>query len=197
MTGSNLKTPHRPLDTRIFFIGPRASGKTTLARAVAAALHCQWVDTDALVQEAAEQSIAELVDAHGWDAFRDLETRMLQDVCTHHPAGQLVVATGGGIVLRPENRQALRVSGAVFWLQATGDCITSRLRTSLHASQRPSLTGADPIAEAAQVAASRESLYRETAHCVLDAALPIATLTQQVLAAMRDPSDLCPEGPVL
>ncbi|GAB7078363.1 shikimate kinase AroL [Megalodesulfovibrio paquesii] len=172
---------------KIFLIGPRASGKTTLARALAEALQGTWLDTDALVQQQAGMSIAELVDAQGWEAFRDLESAVLQVTCGRQ-AGQapLFAATGGGMILRPENRAALRAAGLVLWLNASGDLITARLAANLEPGQRPSLTGDDPVTEAARVAASRESLYRETAHAALDASLPVAELVRQARQLIDD-----------
>lgn len=165
---------------QVFLIGPRASGKTTLARALAAALQGDWVDTDALVQQQAGMSIADIVAAKGWEAFRDLESAVLNQLCASAPQNRpLLVATGGGMVLRPENRAAMRAAGLALWLNASGELITARLAAHLDPGQRPSLTGDDPVAEAARVAASRESLYRETSHAILDASRPVAELVRQ------------------
>ncbi|WP_034608191.1 shikimate kinase AroL [Megalodesulfovibrio gigas] len=172
---------------RIFLVGPRASGKTTLARSLAAALDGDWLDTDTLTQQHAGMSIAELVAARGWEAFRDLESAALAEACAMPAAAApLLVATGGGMVLRPENRQAMREAGLVLWLDAPGELITARLAAHLDPGQRPSLTGDDPVAEAARVAASRESLYREAAHAVLDAAQPLTELVEQARRRIND-----------
>lgn len=173
---------------RIFFIGPRASGKTTLARSLAQALGGRWLDTDAMAQQHAGCSIADLVSARGWEAFRDLESAVLAQAAAMPAtaAAPLLVATGGGMVLRPENRRIMRQAGLVLWLNAPGELITARLAAHLEPGQRPSLTGDDPVAEAARVAASRESLYREASHAALDAAQPVAKLARQARQCIND-----------
>ena len=161
----------------LFFVGLRGSGKTTVAQAVAQMLNRPLVDTDEIVQTAAGQSIAQLVEDKGWEAFRDLETASLSHVCLSD--GQ-VVATGGGIILRPQNREMLRSRGRVFYLMATVPVLSQRLAANPLDAQRPSLTGKPLEQELIDSLREREPLYLETAHMILDAAKPIQELVEDV-----------------
>lgn len=149
----------------LFLIGPRGSGKTTVGRCLARLLDKSFLDTDQLVAEAAGQSIAGIVAAKGWSAFRDLESE-----CLARAAGSgAVTATGGGVVLSPQNCELMRASGPVFYLHCPVEVLAARLSANLSAKDRPSLTGRDPIEEAAAVLAEREPLYRRTAHFIVAA----------------------------
>jgi len=163
--------------TNVFFIGPRASGKTTLARAVAQGLGLVCVDTDELVAESSGKSIANVVQAHGWQAFRDLEHKALEQVCAQ--TGQ-VVATGGGIVLREDNREIMRSTGWVFYLLAQPDLLQTRLARQEDEAWRPSLSGMSPNKEVGEIMAEREPLYLQTLHYILPADREVAELVQDV-----------------
>lgn len=162
----------------IFFIGPRGSGKTTLARAVAQRLGLVCTDTDELVQELAGSSIAQIVQDQGWDAFRELEHEVLSRICAR--TGQ-VVATGGGVVLKEENRNLLRSSGKVFYLMAPAEVLHQRLADQEDAAWRPSLSGLPADQEMAQTLAQREPLYFQTLHYILPAHRSVEELVQDVL----------------
>ena len=110
-------------DRTIYLIGPRASGKTTLGRSLAERLSRPFVDLDAVFLERTGETIAALVAREGWDAFRRRESVILADVAA--TPGQ-VVATGGGAVLMPENREVLG-KGLVFYLQAAPERLAERL----------------------------------------------------------------------
>lgn len=152
----------------IFLIGPRACGKTTVGKLLAAKRGLAFVDCDRVMQVRLGESIADFVARRGWDAFRDFEAEILAELTG---LGDQVVATGGGAVLRPENRRRMREAGTVFYLQADADTLAARLALDPLHEQRPSLTDASLVDEAAQVLCERESLYRETAHHVVSAEL--------------------------
>ena len=162
---------------RIFLVGGRGAGKTTVGKALACALDWRCVDTDILVEESAGMSIACLVEKSGWEHFRERENAALEHVCR---MDQVVVSTGGGIVVKPENRERLRCSGLVVWLNADAKILASRIGAREGWSSRPSLTGASPAEEMALVLAQREPLYRYVATLVLDAALPVAELVDMI-----------------
>lgn len=175
----------------VFLIGPRASGKTSLGRPLAARLAGEFLDLDAMAVEKAGCTIADLVACKGWEAFRHLESQLLQGLCRRGLTGSLerplVAATGGGAVLDAANRALMRRHGRVLWLDAPVPVLEARLRADLAPDQRPSLTGDDPVAEAGRIAREREPLYRECAHHRLDASLPLAALLDQADLVLQSP----------
>ena len=154
----------------IFLIGARASGKTSLARVLSKELVLPMRDADAVFVERIGQSIAEFVEDKGWDAFRNMEAQILAELCSGEP---LVVATGGGVVLRPENRALLKSSGLAVYLKAEADILLARLGKNPLPGQRPALTGLDEAEEIRKTLAEREPLYQECADLVLDADQPL------------------------
>jgi shikimate kinase len=158
-----------PADDRtIFLIGPRASGKTTLGRRLAERLSRSFVDLDAVFLERQGETIADLVAREGWDAFRRVEAAILADVAA--TSGQ-VVATGGGAVLLPENRELLS-QGLVLYLQATPERLAERLLADLNEEQRPKLTDLGLREEIMATLAEREPLYLSCAHAILPERAP-------------------------
>lgn len=152
----------------VILVGYRGCGKTTVARLLAARLHLPPIDADDLLEARVGRSIAAVIAADGEPAFRNLESEVLAEVLAGPPA---VLATGGGVVLREDNRVLLRSSGRpVVWLQADAGVIRSRLAADpTTASRRPGLAGADPLAEVADTLAAREPLYADVANVAFDA----------------------------
>ncbi|MHC1790159.1 shikimate kinase [Solidesulfovibrio sp.] len=150
-------------DTNIYLIGPRASGKTTLGRRLAQSLDRPFVDLDARFVETRGETIAALVQREGWDAFRQAEAAILADTAK---AQGIVAATGGGVVLLPQNR-ALLARGLVLYLQAHPDRLAERLMADLNAEQRPNLTELGLKEEIVATLAEREPLYLSLAHACL------------------------------
>ncbi|MBY0228554.1 MAG: shikimate kinase, partial [Gemmataceae bacterium] len=145
----------------LFLIGARGSGKTTAARLVAERLGRDWIDADAELERRAGRTVSELFAAEGEAAFRALESEVLADLCGRT---RLVVATGGGVVLSPINRERMRSTGRVVWLRADPTALWARISADpTTAARRPALAGGGPE-EVAQVLAAREALYQECAH---------------------------------
>lgn len=165
----------------IFLIGARGCGKTTVGQRLAAACQYAFLDTDQVLQQRAEKSIADIVAQEGWPAFRMRETQTLQSVV----APQTVIATGGGIILAPVNREYLQNNGIVIYLKAPATVLAGRLEITPEASQRPTLTGKPIAEEVREVLAQRDALYRETAHHVVDAACDPDDVVAQILAAIN------------
>lgn len=165
----------------IFLVGARGCGKTTVGRALALAQGCQFIDTDYWLQEAAQQTIAEIVDNEGWDAFRARETAALEAVT----APARVVATGGGIILSEYNRRFMREKGIVIYLCAPVSVLADRLEAFPEEGQRPTLTGKPISEEVSEVLALRDALYREAAHHVVDAAQAPDQVVSDIEAALR------------
>ncbi len=153
-------------DRPVFLIGYRATGKSTVARLLAERLDCDWIDADDLVEERAGKSIAAIFAEDGEPAFRDLEAEIVAELCGRR---RLVVALGGGAVLREASRTAVRQAGTVAWLTADVETIARRLAADQStASRRPSLTDAGVVAEIQSVLTQREPIYRECATFEVD-----------------------------
>ncbi len=147
---------------KIVLVGYRGTGKSTVAKLLAARLGLEAVSTDRLVEARVGSSISAFVAAHGWPAFRVIEAEVVREVATRDG---LVIDTGGGAILDSASRAALRAGARVFWLTASPDAIAARIGND---SSRPALTaGRSPIEEIERVLAEREPLYREIAHDVV------------------------------
>ena len=167
---------------RLTLVGYRGTGKSTVAAVLADRLGVAWRDADAVLEDRIGRSIAALVGSRGEAAFRDVETEVLRDTL---PAFTGVLATGGGVVLRPENRRLLRERGRpVVWLTAPVDVILRRLAADpTTAARRPALSGGDPLDEVAAALHAREPLYREVADVAFDTATdPPAVVAERILA---------------
>jgi shikimate kinase len=151
----------------IFLIGPRGSGKSTVARLLAARLGWGLVDADAELERRAALTIREVFDREGEAGFRERESAVLADLCRGE---RQVIATGGGVVLRADNRARLRAGGWVVWLTDAAVVLRQRLMSdTATAERRPSLTGAGAVAleEIEQVLRQRLPLYEECADVAL------------------------------
>lgn len=145
----------------IVLVGMMGTGKTTVGAAVAARLGRPFVDTDALVEARAGRSVRAVFAEEGEAGFRDLEAEALADVlASPDPA---VVATGGGAVLRADNRERLR-GAFVVWLRAAPATLVARTAGADH---RPLLDG-DPAGALDRLAEARRPLYEAVADAVVD-----------------------------
>lgn len=172
----------------VTLIGYRGTGKSTVAAALAAALGRGWVDADAALEGECGMTIAELIRQRGEGGFRDAEETLLGTLLEGE-AG--VVATGGGVVLRPGNRASLRTRGGlVVWLTAPAAVIRGRLAADpATATRRPALGGGNVLDEVDAALAAREPLYRECAGFVVDAsALPPAAIAAAILERLEGPA---------
>lgn len=170
-------------------IGYRGTGKSTVAARLGGALDCGWCDADAELEKKLGVTIATLVREHGEPRFRDEEAIVLADLVRVFPG---VVATGGGVVLRPANRVLLRRAGRpVIWLTADAESIRRRLAADpTTADRRPALSaraGGDPLAEVETMLADREPLYRECADVCFDtSAVPPDETVARILSWLAD-----------
>ncbi|MEO5881940.1 MAG: shikimate kinase, partial [Caldimonas sp.] len=141
----------------ISLIGLPAVGKSTVGRRLSRQLGIDFADCDARLEQRFGCRIREFFEAEGEDRFRDAESAMLEELIAGDDA---VIATGGGIVLRPANRLLLRQRTLCVYLKADPQALFHRLR---HDTKRPLLQVADPAARLAELSAEREPLYREAA----------------------------------
>ena len=151
---------------RVVLVGLRCSGKTTVGSLVAAKLGWEFLDADEELVKRAGRSIADIFATDGEPFFRKLEKDVLADLCRRE---KLVLATGGGAVLDPENVSTMREGALVVHLDAPVDVLWTRMQTDPATGvQRPALTDLDGRAEMAAVAAKRAELYKAARHVVVD-----------------------------
>ncbi len=147
-------------------IGLRGTGKSTVGRIVAERLGRPFADADVELETRAGVTIKQLFADAGEPVFRDWEERILADLTTRP---ELVLATGGGVVLRESNRRRLAEFGRVVWLTAPTEILAARLEADARGlAGRPALTSAGTLAELAAVLKQREPLYRDLANLVVD-----------------------------
>ena len=146
----------------IVLIGFMGSGKSSIGRLVATRLGFQFLDTDALVAERAGMEITDIFERQGEARFRELETAALRSLSLYE---RCVIATGGGVILREENRTLLRELGLVVELSASEEVIFERVARN---TRRPLLQTADPRETVAKLLAGRRPLYAEAAECSID-----------------------------
>ncbi len=175
------------LPSKLFLIGYRAVGKTTVGQILAEKLGATFLDTDALILEEINKPISEFFKLEGEAAFRDVETQVLQAVCSREDS-PLVISTGGGIIVREENIDLLRENGTVIWLRASVETIQKRLHLDPETqANRPGLTGGSAVDEVSQVLTSRLSLYERCAHTTIDTDPPkdISMVVAEILGQFK------------
>ena len=162
----------------VVLIGYRGTGKSTVGHIVATRLGRILVSTDAEIVKFVGQSIPEIVEAKGWEYFRDVEAKVCQEL-----AGRtgLVIDTGGGSILRSRNVEVLKETGKLFWLTASVSIITERIGRD---SQRPSLTGVKSfLDEIPDVLRERTPKYQAAADYVIETdGRSIAQVADEILA---------------
>ena len=163
----------------VYLIGARSCGKSTVGRILAKRLNWPLAETDALAEGILGQTIAKTVSEQGWEAFRLAESEALRQAASMEPA---IISTGGGIVLREENRELMQKTGLIVYLKASAEELQKRLEKKLGA--RPSLTGAHTAREIAQVLADREELYQELAHLIVDVHRPTKEVAQHIYSVL-------------
>jgi shikimate kinase len=154
-------TPAGPL---VFLIGARGTGKTTVARLLAARLGWPWIDADDLIEQQFGRSVRDIFAQEGEAGFRDKEAGVLAELCDRR---RHVIATGGGVVLRADNRERLRRAGQVVCLMADAPTLWQRLQADPGtAARRPNLS-VGGLAEIEETLRVREPLYRACADWVV------------------------------
>jgi shikimate kinase len=154
----------------LVLIGYRGTGKSSVARLLALRLAREWVDADAEIELRAGRSIATIFDEQGEEGFRKLEAEVLGDLLTgSSPAEGRIIAAGGGVVLRAENRELLTRSASCVWLRATPETIARRIAADEStASRRPALTALGRQEGIVRLLAARTPLYEACATLSID-----------------------------
>lgn len=146
----------------LILVGPMGAGKSTIGRLLAKELHLPFKDSDKEIEVRTGANIPWIFDKEGEPGFRERETAMIVELC--HENG-IVLATGGGAVMRPENRLALRNGGRVVYLHAS---IEQQVARTSRDRNRPLLRNANPEKILRDLLAIRDPLYREIADLVVE-----------------------------
>ncbi len=142
---------------RIFLVGPPGAGKSTVGKHLAAQLQATFFDLDEVIQERAGADIPWIFDVEGESGFRDRESAVVNDFASRD---NVVIATGGGVVLSPENRALMSSASTVVYLSASLSMLVSRTAGK---TKRPLLVGKDVRQVLQDIMTVREPLYREVA----------------------------------
>ena len=169
-------------------MGMPGCGKSTVGRHLARQLNLPFADSDSEIESRIGMPIRDFFAREGEERFRDLEQEVIEELTLQD---SLVLATGGGAVLRPSNRDALHSRTHVLYLRASPEDLFRRLR---HDTQRPLLQVADPQQRLRELFRERDPLYRRTAHFVIEAVRPSVpalmgmVLMQLEMAGLVDPA---------
>ncbi len=169
---------------QIWLTGFMGTGKTRIARPLAAALDWRALDIDDLIEEEAGERVRDIF-AHGGEAaFRIIESRVIARVAEME---HVVVATGGGSILAPGNRLQMKQRGFIVCLDAQPETIAARLRDSgRHESERPLLAGDNPLARIVELKSARQALYEEADLVIATDTLTPDQVTHAILTAYRE-----------
>ncbi len=146
----------------LFLVGPMGAGKSTIGRQVARLLGCEFLDSDREIERRTGVDIPLIFELEGEAGFRAREKAVIDELSQRR---QVVLATGGGSVLDPDNRRHLAGRGLVVYLQTSVDEQLARTRRDRN---RPLLQTDDPRQRLQQLLAERDPLYRDIADLVID-----------------------------
>lgn len=152
MTIEQIKTSGKPL----CLIGMMGAGKTHVGQALAQIMGVEFIDTDAVIEQATGQTIAQIFSNQGEPAFRTLESETIRALIKANPAA--IIATGGGCITTPSVREALANQAHTCWLQATPEAIYARIKDD---TARPLLQTKNPLQTLTELSAAREQHYKQ------------------------------------
>ena len=150
------------INQNIFLIGLMGAGKTTIGRQIANELSLEFFDSDHEIEKRTGVTITHIFDIEGEDGFRKRETTVLSELTEKKG---IVLATGGGAILKPENRQFLMSRGTTIYLYANVDTLFERTSKDRN---RPLLQTENPKEKLEELFNIRDPLYRETADIIID-----------------------------
>lgn len=163
----------------IILVGLMGAGKTTVGKSLAKRLGWHFLDTDHEIEVRTGVSIATIFEIEGEAGFRDRESKVVSEI-VHRD--NTVIATGGGVVMREDNRRRLRCGGLVVYLCVSPENVIQRLR---YDKSRPLLQVPDPLAKLRELYAKRDPYYREVANLVIDAdSLSTSGVMKQIQAEL-------------
>ncbi|HEY9278504.1 MAG TPA: shikimate kinase [Eoetvoesiella sp.] len=170
-----------PYDRPIFLVGMMGAGKTTIGRGLARLLNREFVDLDHELEARCGVRVSLIFDIEGEQGFRRRETILL-DECSMRPG--IVLATGGGAILAPENRRYLRERGVVVYLRASSDELYRRVARDRN---RPLLQTPNPKARVAELLQAREPFYNEVASLTFETGtMPVNQVVRALIPLLQN-----------
>jgi len=163
----------------IVLVGMMGVGKSSIGRRLGARLGVAFVDADAEIEKAAGMSIADIFARHGEADFRSGEARVIARLLE---GGPQVLATGGGAVMNPDTRAAIRAKGVSIWLAAEFDVLMRRINK--RKSERPMLQTADPAATLRRLLAEREPIYAQSDLTVQSREVPHDAIVTEIMRSL-------------
>ncbi len=165
----------------IVLIGMRGSGKTTVGRLLSEKTGFKFVECDKLLEQSAGETIPEFVAKDGWPKFRDLESKIINDVSEND---NTIISTGGGVVEKQENINNLKRNGLLIWLHAEVEILYARIRKNRN---RPLLTSAKFMrGDLKAVFKKRKTLYAESADQIIDVSNKgIAQIADEIIIYLK------------
>lgn len=148
--------------SNIFLVGPMGAGKSTIGRLLASELNLSFRDSDRVIEERTGADIPWIFDMEGEEGFRERETAVLTELSTET---SVVIATGGGIILREQNRTIMKSSGFVCYLTASIEQLVERTSRD---KKRPLLQVENPRQKIIDLLSLRDPLYRAAADFVIN-----------------------------
>jgi len=167
----------------IVLIGYRGTGKSVVGELLAMQLDMPLMGMDAQIVKKAGMPIPDIVEKSGWPGFRDIESEVARELAG---LDNIIIDTGGGIIERPENIEALKINSRIFWLRASVDAIVSRIQEG---TQRPALTAGKTFTEeVAEVLEQRIPKYKSAAQFEIDTdALTPEQVAERIIQIWRKP----------
>jgi len=173
----------------VALVGLPGGGKSTVGRQLARRLGVRFVDADAVLEARIGMPIRQYFEQFGEAAFRDHEEAVIDELTAEGAGASMVLATGGGALLRPANRRCLHERTTVIYLRSTPEELYRRLR---HDTQRPLLQVADPLAKLRELYEVRHPLYEEAAHFCVDTGRPTVSTLVNMIMMQLDVAGLLP-----
>lgn len=166
---------------KIFLVGPMGAGKTTIGKQLAEACSLEFMDSDHEIEARTGVTIPHIFDVEGEEGFRRREENMIDELTRKQ---NIVLATGGGAVIREINRQHLKDRGTVIYLHASIDRLLERTSRD---KNRPLLQTNNPRAKLEELMAVREPLYREVADIIIDTEeQPVAKVVKCIVQKLQE-----------
>lgn len=167
--------------SNIFLVGPMGAGKTTIGRHLATLVQKRFFDADHEIEKRTGVTIPVIFEIESETGFRRRESMVISELTQER---DIVLATGGGVVLLEENRQVLTQRGTVVYLQADIDTLVERTRRDRN---RPLLQTEDPRAKIEELLRQREPIYRQIADVVVDTGLRApSSVARDIVARLKD-----------